>query len=168
MSATLEAAAHVIPVRSPCPRPVAHAMTPADRATRAPSFMTGRSQRGAVSAELVIVTPILLILVMLVVQFALWQHAEHIAEAAAQRGAETARVERGTDAQGRVVAQAAVAQLGASLLVDPAVNVSRSGGVVTVDVTGSAQTVVPFLSLPVHAVAQGPVEHFVPPTVSKP
>ena len=36
-------------------------------------------ERGAVSAELVIATPLMLLLVMGVIQFALWQHAEHIA-----------------------------------------------------------------------------------------
>ena len=38
-----------------------------------------RDERGAVSAELVIATPLLLLLIMGVIQFALWQHAEHIA-----------------------------------------------------------------------------------------
>jgi Flp pilus assembly protein TadG len=122
-----------------------------------------RGLRGAVSAELVIVTPVLLLLVMLVVQFALWQHAQHIAEAAAQRGAQTARIEGGTDAQGQAAAQNAASQLGGAVLADPRISVSRNGNVVRVDVTGSAESVVPFLSLPVRAVAQGPVERFVPP-----
>ena len=117
---------------------------------------------GSVSTELVVVTPVLLLLVMAVVQFALWQHAQHVAEAAAQRGAETARVEGGTDVQGQDVAQSAIQQIGGGLLVAPAVRVSRTGGVVTVQVSGSAQQVVPFLSLGVSATAQGPVERFVP------
>ena len=117
---------------------------------------------GTVSAELVIVMPVLMMLVMLVVQFALWQHAQHVAEAAAQRGAETARVEGGTDAQGRDVAQSAIRQIGGGLLVSPSVSISRNAGVVTVQVSGTAQPVVPFLSLGVSATAQGPVERFVP------
>jgi Flp pilus assembly protein TadG len=121
-----------------------------------------------VSTELVIVTPVVLLLVMLVVQFALWQHAQHIAEAAAQRGAETARIEAGTDRQGSAMANTAIAQLGANLLVDPSVSVSRNGGVVTVNVSGSAQGLVPFLSLPVHATAAGPVERFLPPAPAAP
>ena len=117
---------------------------------------------GTASAELVIITPVLLMLVMAVVQFALWQHAEHVAEAAAQRGAETARVEGGTDAQGRDVARSAIQQIGGGLLVSPAVSIARTAGVVTVQVSGTAQPVVPFLSLGVSATAQGPVERFVP------
>ena len=121
-----------------------------------------REQSGSFSAELVIVTPVLLFLVMLVVQFALWQHAVHVAEAAAQRGEEAARVQGGTDAQGRTAAQTAVTQLGGSLLVAPSISLSRSGNEVRVEVSATAESVVPFLNLPVHATAQGPVERFVP------
>jgi Flp pilus assembly protein TadG len=138
------------------------------RIERAPVPVTRRRQCGSVSTELVVATPVLLVLVMLVVQFALWEHAQHIAEAAAQRGAETARVELGTDAQGRTMAQTAITQLGGSLLAAPLVTVSRSGEVVTVDVTGSAEAVVPFLSLPVHATAAGPVERFQAPVAAAP
>ncbi|MHB8533256.1 MAG: TadE/TadG family type IV pilus assembly protein [Solirubrobacteraceae bacterium] len=127
-----------------------------------------RAQRGSVSTELVVVTPVLLLLVMVVVQFALWEHAQHIAEAAAQRGAETARVEHGSDAAGRAMAETAIAQLGGNLLVDATVSISRNGDVVTVDVTGTAEAVVPFLSLPVRAVAVGAVERFVAPTDGAP
>lgn len=108
------------------------------------------------------VTPVLLLLFLAVVQFALWQHAQHVAEAAAQRGAESARVEGGTNAQGQGVTQSAIQQIGGGLLLSPSVSVSRSAGVVTVHVSGTAQQVVPFLSLGVSATAQGPVERFVP------
>ena len=120
------------------------------------------AEDGSVSTELVVVTPVLLLLFLAVVQFALWQHAQHVAEAAAQRGAESARVEGGTNVQGQDVAQSAIQQIGGGLLVSPAVSVTRAGGVVTVQVSGTAQQVVPFLSLGVSATAQGPVERFVP------
>jgi Flp pilus assembly protein TadG len=138
------------------------------RIERARSSTVTRRQGGSVSTELVVATPLLLLLVMVVVQFALWEHAQHIAEAAAQRGAEMARVERGTDAQGRTTAQTAIAQLGSSLLVNPLVSVARTGDVVTVSVSASAEAVVPFLSLPVHATAAGPVERFVAPAAAGP
>jgi Flp pilus assembly protein TadG len=172
MAATLASAAPVLPVPDPNPAPshmrrrLSHVRAH-ERGTR-PPVATTVGQRGSVSAELVIVTPVLLLLVMFVVQFALWQHAQHIAEAAAQRGAQTARVAGGSNTQGQQAAQTAVAQLGGSLLTDPSVTVSRSRGVVTVEVAGTAESVVPFLSLPVHAVVQGPVERFVPPGSAPP
>jgi Flp pilus assembly protein TadG len=122
-----------------------------------------RDEGGSVSAELVVVTPLLMLLFLLVVQFALWQHAGHIAEAAAQRGAQSARLQGGTDAQGYADAQSATSQLGANLLVNPTVTVTRAGDVVRVEVTGTAEAVVPFLSLPVTAVVNGPVERFTVP-----
>ena len=108
-----------------------------------------RRQGGAVVAELVIVTPLLMLLVLLVVQFALWQHAQHIAEAAAQRGSEVARLEGGSDDQGYAVAQSATAQLGANLLLHPSVSVTRAANLVRVEVSGTAEAVLPFLALPV-------------------
>ena len=104
-----------------------------------------------------------MLLVLVVVQVALWQHAEHIAEAAAQRGAQTARLEGGTDSEGAAAAQSATAQLGANLILGPRVSVSRAAGTVHVEVSGSAEAAVPFLSLPVQATADGPVERFTPP-----
>lgn len=127
-----------------------------------------RRSDGSVSAELVIITPVLMLLVMLVVQFALWQHAQHVAMAAAERGAETARVEGGSDVQGQNAAQSTLTALAGGLLTNPRVSVSRSGDVVHVDVTGAADSVVPFLSLPVHAVAAGPVERFQPAPATAP
>jgi Flp pilus assembly protein TadG len=127
-----------------------------------------RSDGGAVSAELVIVTPLLMLLFLLVVQFALWQHAVHIAEAAAQRGAQSARLQGGTDAQGYADAQSATSQLGANLLVNPTVTVTHAAGVVRVQVSGTAEPVVPFLSLPVTAVVNGPVERFTVPGAAAP
>ena len=120
------------------------------------------------SAELVVVTPLLMLLFLLVVQFALWQHAAHIAEAAAQRGAQSARVQGGTDAQGYADAQSATSQLGANLLINPTVTVTRAGDVVRVQVSGTAEQVVPFLSLPVTAVVNGPVERFTAPGAAGP
>ena len=118
---------------------------------------------GAVSAELVVATPLLMLLFLLVVQFALWQHAQHIAEAAARRGAQSARLYGGSDAQGYADARSATSQLGANLLVDPRVTVTRAAGVVSVVVSGTAEPVVPFLSLPVSAAANGRVERFTTP-----
>jgi Flp pilus assembly protein TadG len=143
--------------------PTSGCARPRPRTPARPHRRSSRDEAGAVSAELVVVTPLLMLLFLLVVQFALWQHAEHIAEAAAQRGAQSARLQGGTDAQGYADAQSATSQLGANLLVNPTVTVTRAGDVVRVEVSGTAEQVVPFLSLPVTAVVNGPVERFTAP-----
>ncbi len=135
---------------------------------RRPVATSSAGQRGSVSTELVVATPLLLVLVMLVVQFALWEDAQHVAESAAERGAETARVEHGSDAQGLTAAQTTIAQLGGHLLLGPTVSVSRSGEVVTATVSGRAEAVVPFVTLQVHATAAGPVERFQSPLATAP
>ena len=59
-----------------------------------------RGDRGSVSAELVIATPLLLLMLLAIVQFALWSHATHIAQAAASQGLAVARSQNGTAAAG--------------------------------------------------------------------
>src|SRR6266511_4380972 len=101
-------------------------------------------QAGSATAELVIATPALLLMVMLVVQFALWQHGQHVATAAA----------------GAARARQFLAQLGPHLVVAPTVTARRDAATARVEVLGTAEPLVPWLRLPIHAVAQGPLEQF--------
>src|SRR6266496_4198474 len=54
-----------------------------------------KDQRGASTVELVIATPVLLLLILLIAQFALYLHATHIAQAAASEALSAARVSGG-------------------------------------------------------------------------
>ncbi len=117
-------------------------------------------QTGAVTAELVVATPLLLLLVLLVVQFALWQHGLHVATAAAEEGARAARLEGGTAAAGAARTREFLATLGPNLVVGPRVTVQRSQTTARVEIHATAERLVPWLSLPIHAVAEGPVEAF--------
>lgn len=120
-----------------------------------------RRERGAASAELAVATPLLLLLVLLIVQFAVWLHAVHIADAAVDQALADARARGGTATAGRAQARMVLAEIG-GVLVDPTVRVTRGAATARVVVSGTAETVVPGLSLPVRATAQGPVERFVP------
>ena len=117
-------------------------------------------ERGSATAELVIATPVLLLLILLVVQFALWQHSVHVAQAAASQGLAAARVHGGTAGAGQGEANLVLGQLSHSVLVHPSVRVTRGANTTAVTVAGEAQSVVPFLHLPVHETASGPVERF--------
>ncbi|PSL51391.1 TadE-like protein [Saccharothrix carnea] len=121
-----------------------------------------RGDRGSVSAELVIATPLLLLMLLAIVQFALWSHATHIAQAAASQGLAVARSQNGTAAAGIAGARQLLDQLARGPLTGPAVTSDRTAASASVRVSGTATSVVPFLSLPVHAEAVGPVERFVP------
>lgn len=118
--------------------------------------------RGAVTVELVIATPLLLLLLLAIVQFALWSHATHIAQAAASQGLAAARVQDGTAAAGSASAQQMLDQLARGPLTGATVSTDRTATSASVQVSGAATSVVPFLTLPVHAEAAGPVERFVP------
>lgn len=121
-----------------------------------------RGDRGSVSAELVIATPLLLLMLMAIVQFALWSHATHIAQAAASQGLAVARSQNGTAAAGTYSAQQLLDQLAGGPLTGSAITSNRGAASASVNVSGTATSLVPFLSLAVHAEAVGPVERFVP------
>lgn len=142
-------------------RPRAWRPGPAERA-----WWALRGDRGAVSAELVILTPLLLLMLMTIVQFALWSHATHIAQAAAAHGLAATRVHNGTAAAGTASAQQLLDQLADGPLTDSAVTTDRGAASAWVRISGTATSVVPFLDLPVHAEAAGPIERFVPDLAS--
>lgn len=119
-----------------------------------------RSARGAVSVQLMIAVPLLNLLIMLSVQFAVYAHATHVAQAAAAQALAVARAEQGSAVAGDAQARDVLAQLAADILRDPQVSVSRDGTGVHVEVTGTPPAVVPFLSLRVRAVAHGAAEEW--------
>ena len=117
-----------------------------------------RDERGAVSAELVIATPLLLLLIMGVIQFALWQHAEHIASAVAQQGVAVGRLQGETAAAGNDQARSVLDQLGSGVLTGSDVTATRTATTTTVTVTGHAESILGIFTLPVKATAAGPTE----------
>ncbi len=121
-----------------------------------------RTERGAATAELVIATPLLLLLVLGIIQFALWQHATHVAQAAAQEGARAARLDGGSGDAGRSTAQSFLDQLGSQVIVSPSIEVTQTALTSRVVVTGSAEQVIPILTLPVRGVSEGSREVFTP------
>ena len=115
-------------------------------------------ERGAASVELAVATPLLGLLLMLVVQFALSAHATHIAQAAANSGAQTARAYASTADAGRTDASTVVDHLAGTVLSDPRVAATRTATTVTVTVTGQVIAVVPGLHLPVRVSVTAPRE----------
>lgn len=119
-------------------------------------------QDGQVSAELAILTPLLLVLVFGAVQFGLWRHAVNTAHTAAQEGARAARAEQGTAAAGQARAQQFLTQLGGDLLNDVDVQATRGPDTTRVEITGTVEAIVLGIPLPVQAVTESPTEVFRP------
>ncbi len=119
-------------------------------------------ERGDETIEAVLVTPVLFLLIMVVIQFGLWYHASHVAEAAAQQGASVARVETATAADGRASAKQFMADAASALVDNVTVTATRDNETAQVHVDGTLHSIVPGLTLHVHGEAQSPVERFRP------
>jgi len=119
-----------------------------------------RPERGSASTEAVLLTPVLLFLVMLVVQFGLWYHAENVVQAAAREGVRAARMEASTASAGRDRAVEFLAATGPTIIRQPVVKATRDGDKAVVSISGRAVNVVPGFSLPVSATATSKVERF--------
>jgi hypothetical protein len=114
------------------------------------------------NADIAIAAPLLMLILAAITQFALWSFATQLAQAAAAAGLAATRVHTGTAAAGETRAREVLAELGHGPLRDVGVDVARTDAQAEVDITGHATTVIPFLRLPVHAAASGPIERFVP------
>jgi hypothetical protein len=112
----------------------------------------------------VIATPLLLFILLFVIQAAVWMHAGQVAEAAANRAAQTAAAYQSSAATGKSAGTETLTVLGSGVLKDPRVTVTRTATDVRVEVVGTAETVVPGITWTVHAVVVRPVERFVPAT----
>lgn len=118
------------------------------------------TERGYVTTEVVLLTPVLLFLVMLVVQFGLWLHAQHVAQAAADEGLRDARTSSVPLADAEAHASAFLDQTGSSVIRDRVLSIDRDGDIARVIISGHAPAVVPGFELGVRAVAAAPVERF--------
>ena len=119
-------------------------------------------QRGDATVEAVLVTPVLIFLIMLVIQFGLWYHASHVAEAAAQEGASAARVESATADDGRMRAQEFMTSAAPDLVNGVTVTATRDADSARVEVDGTIHSLLPGFTLHVHGHAQSPIERFRP------
>ncbi|WP_194909584.1 TadE/TadG family type IV pilus assembly protein [Catenulispora rubra] len=119
-------------------------------------------ERGSVTTELVIATPLLLLLVLAVIQFGLLWHAEQVAQTAASQAVNAARAQNTSGAVGQGRGEQILSQLGSGVLTSKSISVSRGAGQVTADVQGQVESIIPGWHPSVHAHAAAPVEVYVP------
>jgi Flp pilus assembly protein TadG len=138
-----------------------HGFTGLHRRARARG--TGHSSDdGSSIVELVIVFPALLLVVMMTIEFGIWMHARHVAQAAADDGLARAQQLNGTADLGRAEAQTALIRLAGTMLANPSVIATRDRTTASVTIDATSISVVPFFTLTVHERVSGPVERFVP------
>lgn len=133
--------------------------------TAAPRLRSLASEeRGAVSVQLVVLVPAVMFIIMAVIQFALTEHAHHIAQSAASKALAAARAENATGGDGQAAAAAVLDAIGDDVLRNAHVTVTRDAQRVRVEVSG--EVLGPLPGVRVRAVAVGFVEQWVPDTRS--
>ena len=117
------------------------------------------SDRGSASAEFAIAAVLFGLLLFAGVQFAMWAHATHMAQAAANSGVQTTRVLGGSAEAGNAQAATMLAQLSGNVLHDPQITATRTTTTATVRITGKATSILPLLpDLPVSVTVTAPCE----------
>jgi hypothetical protein len=119
-----------------------------------------KDDRGSVVVEALLVVPVIMLILLAVVQFALWAHAAQVAQLAASEGDRVARSPGVGMAAGVSRARAVMQGPGSDLETAGAVASMLPGDQVRIDVTGRALSILPGLSLPVSATVVGPVQEF--------
>src|SRR3954462_10073861 len=120
-------------------------------------------ERGAASVELAVVFPVVLLLVMTLIQAALWFYARSIALGAAQEGAREGGAQPASTARAESPAEAFLEATAQDLLTGRDVAVAGSPASIAVTVTGTSLSLFPGLSgWSVAQTAVGPVERPTP------
>ena len=141
-------------------RRVRSCMSRPTRVSRTVRFGAARSDEGSSVVEAVIVVPVIMVLLLLAVQFALWMHASQVAQLAASEGDRSARALDGGPSAGVAVAGAVLTGPGSDVT---GARVSTSvlpGESEWLQVSGRATSVLPGLSFTVSASAVGPIQEF--------
>ena len=120
----------------------------------------GRRDDDGSVVEAVVVIPVAMLLLLAVVQFALWAHAAQVVQLAASEGDQVTRTTGGSVAAGEARAESVLSGSGPVVSATSAVVSIGAGDQATITVTGQAEAVLPWLHLPVSATQIGPVQEF--------
>src|SRR5262249_31896628 len=88
--------------------------------------LAGGGDRGGATVEFVIAVPVLMLMVLFIIQAAVWMHATHVAQAAANRALDAAAAYGASAAQGQTAGDQTLAALGGGGLKDPHGTVTRT------------------------------------------
>jgi Flp pilus assembly protein TadG len=120
------------------------------------------SDEGYSIVEAAITLPVIFLLTMFIVQWAIVWHARNIAQATAQEALRTAQSYQSTASAGQSDGNNYVAQVAPHVLGANCVSVTRSPTTVTVRVHCEVISLVPFGHFSVDETISGPVETYVP------
>jgi Flp pilus assembly protein TadG len=119
-----------------------------------------REEQGAMAIEFLLVISMLIVVFLLMLQYAVKAHAQRITAAAAQEGLAAATSYNATAATGERTAKDYLAHIGPGLA-SSHVTATRTATTASVTITGEVTQLIPFLDVGVSVQVEGPVEHFV-------
>lgn len=117
--------------------------------------------------EFLLVISMLIVVFLLMLQYAVKAHAQQIAAAAADEGLAVASSYDGTATDGERTADNYLTHIGPGLA-SSNVAATRNATSATVTITGKVDQLIPFLAVTVSVHVEGPVEHFVSPPGTSP
>jgi len=118
------------------------------------------SEAGSSVIETVVVVPVVMLLLLVAVQLALWAHAAQVVQLAASEGDRTARSIGGGPAAGVAAARTVVDGPGSDVSSSAVDTSVLPGDTESMRVTGTALSVLPGVSFRVSATAVGPIQQF--------
>lgn len=119
----------------------------------------GGAERGSVTAQMVILAPVMFLFLFMAVQAGLWFHARSLALGAAEDGARVAAGEHSSGGAGAAAAADFLASGGGDdVLRGAAISGSRTADIATVTVSGSAPSLIPGWAPQISQSASFPVE----------
>jgi Flp pilus assembly protein TadG len=119
-----------------------------------------QGERGSSTLEFTVGISLMVLLLMTVIQFAIYFHLRAVAGTSARLGVDRGRVVEGSDGDALIATNEFLDQSGMSLT-GRQVTASRSADELAVTVTGQVPSVVPGLHLTVDVTKSAPVEEFV-------
>jgi Flp pilus assembly protein TadG len=126
-----------------------------------------RGDRGSTTTEVVLYAPLLMLLVLVGVQLAVWALAQLGVQHAANHALQTTRIQGGTAAAGQADATTILAQVAGGIVNDPRVSATRTVDTATVSIRATVPPVVPFLHLRVSTTVSAPTERFRPAALAQ-
>ena len=122
-----------------------------------------RAEHGEAFVETALVGLVVMLLVLGLLQFGLWYHAQHVVIGAAQEGAHAAALERASPGDGEKRAEEVTRAGLGSLSEDVSVSSSATERVATINVRANLAPLVPFFpTLTLAAEAKAFKERFIP------
>ncbi|WP_437097463.1 TadE/TadG family type IV pilus assembly protein [Streptomyces sp. enrichment culture] len=137
------------------------------RHARLTAWWRGRrwaDDRGDASIQMAIVYPVVLLAAIAVIQASMWYYARQIALTAAREGVTAARAYQASPADGAARAREVLGRTAGDSLRFPAVTVGSTGERIRIQVSGTAQSMIPGIpGLTITQSASGSVERWTVP-----